>query len=459
MRVLRRMAAALLVAAAGLAPAQDKYTAIVGAHVIPVAGPEISKGAVVWKNGLIEAVGAEGKVPIPPDAEVVRADGKYLMPGIIDTHSHMGVYSWPGVEANSDGNEMTAPITAQVRAEDAINLEDPAWERARAGGVTTALILPGSGNMIGGEGVVLKLRPNQLLDGMKLAGAPRQLKMAMGENPKRVYGGKGQMPSTRMGIMAKHREVWTKAKEYAEKQARHQEKLARFAEKEAAHAKKLDEGKDSDAPDRPEPPEFDGMLSTLADVLAGKVRVQVHCYRKDDIMDILRVSDEFGFKIAALHHVLEGYKVPEELVARGIGASTWPDWWGFKMESHDGIPQGMAIMANAGVVVALQSDSANIGQRLYHEAAKAAKYGMTRQQALESITINGAKILGTDKQIGTLEPGKSADFAIYSADPFDMYATVEKTWIDGVQVFDREQFNQKLDLRSFVKMTQQGAPQ
>lgn len=437
---------AVAVAAAGLASAEPeqppRVIAVTGGTIIPVAKPPIENGTLLVRDGIIEAVGAASSVSVPADATRIDATGRFVFPGIIDTHSHLGVYSWPGVFANSDGNEATDPVTAQVRAEDSINVQDPGFDRARAGGVTAALILPGSANIIGGEGVVVKLRPGVLAQDMKMAEAPRQIKMAMGENPKRVYGGQGELPSTRMGIVAKLREAFTTAQEHrdalarhAEEKRRHEAKLAKWKEDIAAGGKRAEDAGDEPTP--PTPPDRDPLSETLVDIMEGRVRVNVHCYRKDDIESIIRVSDEFGFKIAALHHVLEGYKVAPELARRGIAASTWADWWGFKMEALDATPWNMAIMQDEGVLVAMQSDSADLVQRLYMEAAKLVQYGMTEDEAMATITLSAAKLIGVDRWTGSLEPGKQADFAIYSAHPLDPYTRVEKTFIDGFEVYDR----------------------
>jgi len=414
-----------------------------GATIFPVASAPIENGILVVRNGLIEAVGAADGTPIPSGAQVIDATGKSIMPGIIDAHSHMGVYSWPGVSANDDGNEATAPVTAQIRAEDSVNLEDPAYGRARAGGVTSVLVLPGSANIIGGEGVVLKLIPGALLSKMKMPEAPRQLKMAMGENPKRVYGGKGQFPSTRMGTMAKLREVFTKAIEHKFKLEKFENDKKKFARQRAKFERERAEAQTSgtlfeeEEPDEPTPPERDPLSETLIDVMDGKLRVQVHCYRKDDILDIIRISDEFGFKITALHHVLEGYKVADLLAERGIACCTWPDWWGFKMEAYDATPLAPQILQKAGVLLVFKSDSSDVVQRMYMEAAKGVKYGLTEEQALRTITLNPAKVLGIDKWVGSLEAGKQADFAVFSKPPLDAYTLCERTFINGEQVFDR----------------------
>lgn len=440
-------AAACALGLAAAAPAQEQATAIRGALIHPIAAPAIPDGTIVFQDGVILAVGPADEIAIPDGARVFDGMGKTVLPGLIDTHSHLGVYSWPGVAGNSDGNESTAPLTAQVRALDAFNTQDPAIDLARAGGITTILVLPGSANLVGGEGVVMKLRPNALADEMRMAEAPRQLKMAMGENPKRVYGGRGQMPATRMGIVAKLRESFIKAEEYRDARNRHAERLARYAAELAEH----EAGEREERPDRPDWFERKPLEEVLADVLDGEILVQVHCYRVDDIMDILRVADEFGFRIQALHHVLEGYKVADLLAERGIGASTWPDWWGFKLEAWDATPYNMAILANAGVLTAMQSDSPNTIQRFPHEAAKAMKYGMTEQQALESITLAGARMLGIDEWVGTLEPGKHADIAVLSGPWNDMYTLNEMTFIDGELVFVRQDWNVERDAWSVFR--------
>jgi imidazolonepropionase-like amidohydrolase len=417
--------------------------ALKGGKIYRITSPPIDSGTIIIRNGLIEEVGGINQVTIPSDAVVVDMAGKSILPGIIDAHSHMGVYSWPGVEANSDGNEATAPVTAQVRAEDGINLEDPAFARARAGGVTTVMVLPGSANIIGGEGVVLKLKPAALLSGMKMAEAPRQMKMAMGENPKRVYGGRDQLPSTRMGTMAKLREVFTKAIEQKMKIEKFETDTTKYEDKKLRWEAKRDEaaksGKafDDDEPEKPTPPAKDALSDALIDVMDGKVRVHVHCYRKDDIQDIIRISDEFGFQIVAIHHALEAYKLAEELAQRNIGVATWPDWWGFKMEAYDATPLAPTILVHAGVLTIFKSDSSDIVQRMYTEAAKGVKYGLTEDEALATITLNPAKILGIDQWVGSIEKGKQADIAVFSRSPLDIYTRVDMTFIDGRQVFDR----------------------
>jgi imidazolonepropionase-like amidohydrolase len=383
--------------------------------IMTVTKGTIENGDVLLKDGKIDKVGKGIK---PPDKTVViDVSGKYVLPGIIDPHSHIGVYSWPGVPAHDDGNEATDPITPQVRAEDSFNAEDPAIERAVAGGVTTIQSLPGSANLIGGQTLVLKLKPGKSVGEMKLDDAPPGMKMALGENPKRVYGRRNEMPSTRMGNIAMLREWFVKARNYMNRWARFE--------------KKKDESHYKDIPSR------DLRLEALADILKGKYLVHVHCYTKDEMLKMIEVADEFGFKIRSFEHTLEGYKIADTLAAREIGACTWTDWWGFKVEAFEGIPQGPGIMASKGVRVVFHSDSADQIQRLWLDAAMAVRYGMDRQKAFEALTINPAWVLGLEDRIGSIEEGKDADIAIFSGHPFNIYTLVEMTIIDGEIIFDR----------------------
>jgi imidazolonepropionase-like amidohydrolase len=413
---------AIIGAGAGPAPGRAGVTSppqplvIRGATLLTVTRGVIPGGTLVIQDGKIASAGKD--VPIPAGAHVIEAQGKFVLPGIVDTHSHIGVYPWPGAAAHDDGNEATDPLTPHVRAEDSVFLEDPALERARAGGVTTMQVIPGSANLAGGMAVVLKLRPVNTLAEMKLDGAPPGIKMAFGENPKRVYGHRDRIPSTRMGNAALVREAFMRAREYQAKWEDYEKN------RNTAH---------------PLPrPDRDPKLDTLVEVLKGSIRVHVHCYRKDDLLAVMRIADEFAFKIAAFHHVLEGYKLADELARRDIGACTWADWWGFKMEAWDGIPENAALMARKGVRVAIHSDSAEGIQHLYHEAAKAVRHGMTEEQGLKSITLWPASILGLDKRIGSLDEGKDADVAVFARHPFDVYTRVDLTLVDGRIVFDRE---------------------
>jgi len=371
----------------------------------PGGGPPEPDATVVVVDGRIAAAG-QG-VAVPDGVERLDGRGKHVAPGFIDVHSHMGVYAWPSARAHGDGNEATAPTTPRVWAGDSFHVSDPALARARAGGVTTIQVLPGSANLIGGEAATLKLRPARTLAEMSFDEAPRGIKMACGENPKRVYEEDEDGPSTRMGNLAGMRAAFQGALDYREARA------------------------------RPEPPPTDLDNEVLLDVLDGEVRVHVHCYRHDDIEGIYRVMDEFGVEVSSFQHAIEAYKVRDLIAAHGSGIATWPDWWGFKMEAYDQVPQNAVMVKRAGAPVAIHSDSASMVQRLPVEGAKLLRYGATEVEAMEMITLDPARILGVDPWVGSLEAGKHADLVLLSGHPFDVTTLVERTWIDGELVFDR----------------------
>ncbi|MDG1481832.1 MAG: amidohydrolase [Myxococcota bacterium] len=380
--------------------------AIINANILPISAAPIEDGVVLIEDGRISAVGVG--IAVPEGAEVFDAEGRWLTPGLIDVHSHMGVYPWPGTDAHGDGNEATDPSTPRVWAGDSVHVEDPAFSRARAGGVTTIQVLPGSANLIGGESVVLKLRPARTLSGLLFADAPRGIKMACGENPKRVYGKDDDGPSTRMGNLAGMRGQFQAALDYR------------------------------DARQRREPPPTDPDLEVLLDVLDGEVRVHIHCYRSDDIEGIFRTMDAFDIQVASIQHALEAYKVRDLIIAHDTAIATWPDWWGFKMEALDAIPHNAALVKSDGGVVALHSDSSNTVQRMYNEAAKMLRYGASEAEAMEMITLDPARMLGIEDRVGTIEVGKDADLALFSQHPLDIYTRVERTWIEGSVVYDRD---------------------
>ena len=300
----------------------SRPTAVVGAHVFDGAGRELENGVVLVKDGKVEAVGAG--LTVPAGYEVVDARGKWVTPGLIDAHSHLGVYASPGVQANSDGNELTAPVTAEVWAEHSVWPQDPGFNSARIGGVTTLLVLPGSGNLIGGRGVVLRNIPARTVQAMKFPEAPYVLKMACGENPKRVYGSKGRAPSTRMGNVAGYRAAWINAADY---QRRWDEYRAKVSKGERA-----------------DPPKRDLSLDTLSAVLRGEILVENHCYRADEMAQMIDISKEFGYHIAAFHHAVEAYKIADLLADNHICVATWANWWGGKMEMLDGIEANAALV-------------------------------------------------------------------------------------------------------------------
>jgi imidazolonepropionase-like amidohydrolase len=400
-------------------PLPARTTVIRNATILTAAGPAIERGSILLQNGKVAAVGAT--VNAPADAAVIDANGKWVTPGVIDTHSHLGVYAAPGIESLADGNEMTNPNTAEVSTEHAIWPQDPQFELALAGGVTTLHILPGSGNLFGGRSVTVKNVPARTADQMKFPGAPYGLKMACGENPMRVYGGRNTQPSTRMGNAAGYRKAWQAATEYRAKLQ---------AWKKAG----------SDPEKRPD---RNLQLETLMGVLDGEIRVQNHCYRADEMATMIDISKEFNFKIASFHHAVEAYKVRDLLAANGICGSMWADWWGFKLEAYDGITQNIALVHDAGGCAIVHSDSGDGIQRLNQEAAKAIRAGaeagikIDRADAVKWISLNPAKALGIDTVTGSLEPGKNADVVIWSGDPFSVYAHAERVFIDGAQVFDR----------------------
>ncbi len=398
-------------------PLPSRPTLITHALIYTGTGEEIADGDVLMRDGRVAAVGKV--LSAPPDAAVVDGSGRVVTPGLIDVHSHLGVYPSPEVEALSNGNELTDPDTAQVRAENSVWPQDPGFDAARAGGVTTLEILPGSGNLIGGLSVVLKNVPARTVQAMKFPGAPYGLKMACGENPKRVYGERKRFPSTEMGDVAGYRQAWAEAQDY--------DARGKAWEKEKKGA----------------PPKRDLRLETLAAVLAGRVRVQMHCYRCDEMATMLDVAREFHYRIAAFHHAAEAYKIPDLLKANGTCAAMWADWWGFKMEAWDGIPENIPMVDAGGACAMIHSDDPNGIQRLNQEVAKAWAAGrragldIPKARAVEWMTLNPARALGIDAQTGSLSPGKMEDLVIWSGDPFSVYAHAEKVYVDGALVYDR----------------------
>lgn len=373
-------------------------------------------GHVVLRDGKIADAGPN--ILIPGGAKVIDATGKHVIPGIIDCHTHIALDSI---------NESSVSVSSMVSVADMVNPDDPSIYRALAGGVTTANALHGSANAIGGQNVVIKMRWGRDAAGLVMAEAPKGIKFALGENPKRQgQGGQTQpggaqnlrYPGTRMGVEDVIRQAFTEAREYQAAWKRYQANRA--------------------GP----PPRRDLRLEPLVEVLEGKRLVHAHCYRADEILMLLRVADEFKFKIATLQHVLEGYKVAKEIQQHGAGASTFSDWWSYKMEAWDAIPYNAAILHNKGVLVSLNSDDASgaeLMRRLNTEAAKVVKYGgVSPEDALAMITLNPAKQLGIDKFVGSIEPGKQADLVVYDKDPLSIYAKVERVFIDGIEYFNRD---------------------
>jgi imidazolonepropionase-like amidohydrolase len=398
-------------------PLPSGPTLLAGATILTGTGERLDSADVLIRDGKIAAVGTNLDAG---DAEVVDAGGMWVTPGIIDVHSHLGVYPSPGVEAHGDGNEMSAPNTAEVWAEHSVWPQDPGFVTALQGGITALQILPGSANLFGGRSVTVKNVPGRSVQDMKFPGAPYGLKMACGENPKRVYGSEGSAPSTRMGNVAGYRAAWIAAKDYRDKL-----------------------GKADDENSDGEPPTRDLQLETLAGVLDGEILVHNHCYRADEMAVMIDVAKEFSYRITAFHHAVEAYKIPDLLAENDICAAVWADWWGFKMEAFDGIRENAAIVADAGACTIVHSDDQRGIQRLNQETAKvmgaAARAGIdiTPEQAIRWITSNAAKALGIDESVGTLEPGKMADITVWDGNPFSVYSKVQRVFIDGAPVFER----------------------
>jgi imidazolonepropionase-like amidohydrolase len=416
---MRKLPIALFVSLALAGPifAQSRTLVFRGATVYPISQPPLEHGVVVVEDNKIKAVGAEGQATIPPDATVVDVSGKVIIPGIVDTHSHIGIAGRPMVSANMDENEMTGPLEPALRALDAIWPADPGIRMATAGGVTTANIMPGSGNVVGGQTAYVKLR-GHTIEEMLIPGAIGGLKMANGENPKH-YGARGQAPMTRMEEAAMARRLFVRAQEYKSKWDNYS--LAKAAGKTDA-----------------KPPERDLELEPMVEVLEGKRIVHHHTHRADDIMTVLRLADEFHFRVV-IHHGTETYKVADELARRHIPVTlTLVDSPGGKEEALGVDFRCAGILERAGVKVALNTDDFIISSRLLlREAALAVGSGMSEAGALRALTLNPAEMLDLGSRVGSLEPGKDADLVVLSGPPFSVYTHVLATYIEGQKVFDR----------------------
>jgi imidazolonepropionase-like amidohydrolase len=397
-------------------PGAARLVAITNATILTASNGTIPRGTILIRDGKITAVGAS--VAVPAGAEIIDGTGRFVTPGIIDAHSHSMAEAI---------NESSLSSTAMVRIEDVLRQDAPSIYRMLAGGVTTINVLHGSANTIGGQNATIKLRWGLPVDSMLFAGAPPGIKFALGENVRRTNnppppGRDRRYPFSRMGVEQFLREKFTRAREYQ------------------AEWKAYDAALKSRRRNDPEPipPRKDLELDALVEILEGKRLVHAHSYRSDEIVMLLEVAKDFGFKIASLQHVLEGYKVADEIAAFGAGASTFADNWAYKLEAWDAIPHNAALMAERGVVVTINSDSDERARRLYQEAAKAIKYGgASEDEALRMITINAAKQLGVADRTGSIDVGKDADIAIFSAHPFSPAARVEMTLVDGRKFFDR----------------------
>ena len=390
-------------------PAAHNEVLIKNGTILTITHGTIQNGSIYIKDGKIAAVGQV--VEAPPTAKVIDATGKYVMPGIIDSHSHIAL--------DDDVNEATSPVVPQMRMVDAFQYTDKAIYRALAGGVTTSLLLHGSADMIGGQALVIKHKYGLDREQMLFPGAPSSIKFASGENPKRVFGSRQQLPSTRMGNFAVQRQALEDARDYIHQWDEYNAKLAK-GDKDA----KL--------------PHKDLKLEALADILRGKFLVQIHCYRADEFLTEMAIAHEFGYKIRGFHHALEMYKVADKVAAEGIGIATFADWWGYKHEAYDAIPWNAVMSMRKGVRVAIKSDSDDFARRLNQEAAKTTRYGgATEDEALRMITINAAWIVGVDDRVGSLDVGKDADISIWNHHPLSDYALVDQVLIDGEVFFDR----------------------
>ncbi len=407
---LALLSAWLMLAASTLAQSAAHHDVVIkNATIMTVTHGTIKNGSVYVKDGKIAAVGET--VSAPANVIVIDAGGKYLTPGIVDSHSHIAL--------DDDVNEATSPVTPQMMMKDAFDYQDKAIYRALAGGVTTSLLLHGSANMIGGQAVVIKHKYGASRDAMLFPNAPRSIKFASGENPKRVYGSRDQLPSTRMGDFAVQREALIQAQDYMRESDNYNDKIKRG---------------DKDAT----PPKHDLKLEALADVLRGKLMVQIHCYRADEMLTEIAMAKEFGYNLRAFHHAVEAYKVADQLAANNIGIATWADWWGFKQEAWDAIPWNAVIAMRKGVRVAIKSDSEDYTRRLNQDAAKIMRYGgATEEEALKMITLNAAWIIGIDDRVGSIDVGKDADLVIWDGYPLSSYGVPNKVLIDGDVYFDR----------------------
>ncbi len=401
-----------------LVVAADQPMVVQNANILTVTKGTI-KGSIVVENGKIKEVGE--KVTVPPGAKIVDASGQFVLPGIIDSHSHIAADSI---------NEGSISVSSMVRIEDVLNPEDVAIYRAIAGGTTMANVLHGSANAIGGQNSLIKLRWGKRADEMVFDKAQPSIKFALGENPKRQGNPGGgrvgaanvgplRYPATRMGVEDVYIEAFTRAKEYRESWKDYEAKKAKG---EVAI-----------------PPRRNLQLEPLVDVLEGKMQVHVHAYRSDEILMMIRVAEQVGFKVTSFQHILEGYKVAKEIAKHGAAGAGFSDWWAYKIEAYDAIPYNMAVMTRKGVLASVNSDSADTIRRLNTEAAKTMKYGgLSEEEALRLVTINPAIHMKVDQYVGSIEVGKDADFVIWDKHPLSSFARAQQVYIDGIKYFDRD---------------------
>jgi len=408
----------------------QQNTLFTNATVLTGTGERLDNADVLIIDGKIKQVGVDLTAT---NVEIIDAQGKWVTPGIIDVHSHLGVYPSPSVESHSDGNEMTSPNTSEVWAEHSIWPQDPGFQAARAGGITTLQILPGSANLFGGRGVTLRNVPSHTMQGMKFIDAPYGLKMACGENPKRVYGKRKQTPSTRMGNVAGYRAAWAEATEYKRAWNKYDSDYA--------------SGKNPEAPVR------DLELDTLMGVLDGDILIHNHCYKAEEMAVMMDIGKEFNYHSGTFHHGIEAYKIADKLAENANCVAMWPDWWGFKMEAYDMVEENVAIVdAVKNSCAIVHSDSKTTIQRLNQEAGKVLYrandngFNLKEEDAIKWITANAAKSLGIHDKTGSLEAGKNADVVLWNSSPFSVYAHAEQVFVDGAKVYDR--FDEKYQAKS-----------
>jgi imidazolonepropionase-like amidohydrolase len=382
--------------------------AITSGYVVPVDGDPIDGGTVLITDGKITAVGAAADVTVPEGAEIVDAAGKWVLPGFVEAHGHVGIHEETIGWAGDDTNEMTDPNGARMRAIDAINPADQGFVDALSGGVTSSVIKPGSGNPIGGRTVAIKMWGRSVED--RLLKEPASVKSALGENPKRVYGKKDTLPSTRQGVAAVIRDAFTKAQDYKAKRD---------------HA--VEEGNPFDR---------DNTLETLVQVLDGEVPWCQHVHRADDMHTAMRLADEFGYRLI-INHCTEGHLLADEIAERGIPVITGP-----LMTARSKVEVGNKTLANpgildrAGVKVALTTDAPVIPiEFLVYQAILCVKEGMDRDSAIRALTVNPAEIMGLDDRVGSLRPGLDADVVIWSGDPLDIMSRAQRVFVEGREVY------------------------
>ena len=398
---------ALLVFQVGGGMAQD--LALRGGTVLTITQGVIEDGTVLIQKGKITAIGKE--VVIPPGIRIIDVKGRYVMPGIIDSHSHIGF-------SGDDINEMTDPVTPQIWMKEALDPWDDSLLKTLSGGVTTVKTMHGSANVIGGVNVTIKLKYGSSVEEMIVPGVRQQLKLALGENPKRLYGQKGILPSTRMGSAYILRKAFTEAREYMER-------WSRYEKNKASGKKDL------------MPPKKDLLMETLKMVLEKKLAADCHVYRADEIVWVINFGREFGIDIKQLSHCVDGYKVADIMAQAGVSFGGWVDWWGFKEEAYDGCPYGFKIMYDAGTNIIINSDSDDEGRYLYVNAAKVLKYNdIPEADVLKMITINPAKSLEMEGRAGSLEVGKDGDIAVFEKHPLDSTTKCLLTVIEGKVYFD-----------------------